>query len=359
MYPAMSVVHALGAKADVLWLGSEDGMEAGLVARAGLPFVGIPAAGLHGVGLAALPRNLFQLGRGVLAARKVLRRYQPDVLFFTGGFVGVPAAIAGRHLPQVLYVPDIEPGLAAIWTSRWASAIAATSEGTRSYYADPAKVVVTGYPTRPELGQLSRHQARADLGLQPEIPTLLVFGGSRGARSINAALWRALPALLDRMQILHITGELDWPRVEPLQRDLAASQAANYHPHPYLHAEMGAALAAADLVVSRAGASCLGEYPLLGLPSILVPYPHAWRYQEVNARHLVSNGAARMLLDEALDEKLVGSVLELMQNRAQLEQMSRAARSLALPQAAQQIAALISDTAAHAAASGEKDGRND
>jgi UDP-N-acetylglucosamine--N-acetylmuramyl-(pentapeptide) pyrophosphoryl-undecaprenol N-acetylglucosamine transferase len=111
--------------------------------------------------------------------------------------------------------------------------------------------------------------------------TVLVFGGSRGARSINEAVWDILPNLLEIAQVVHITGELDWPRVPAVIEKLDATYANRYHPHAYLHEGMGQALGAADLVVSRAGAATIGEYPLFGLPAVLVPYPHAWRYQEV------------------------------------------------------------------------------
>jgi UDP-N-acetylglucosamine--N-acetylmuramyl-(pentapeptide) pyrophosphoryl-undecaprenol N-acetylglucosamine transferase len=128
------------------------------------------------------------------------------------------------------------------------------------------------------------------LHLDPALPVLLVFGGSKGARSINRALLEALPGLLPEMQVLHISGNLDWPEVEAARSALSTGEAAawaeRYHAFPYLHDEMGAALAAADLVVARAGASTLGEFPALGLPAILVPYPHAWRYQKVNADYL-------------------------------------------------------------------------
>ena len=123
VYPALAVVHALGNNADVLWVGGEGGMEGDLVPRTGLDYASIPAAGLHGVGLRSLPGTLWKLGRGVGAARKILRSFQPDVLFFTGGFVGIPVAVAGRNIPQALYVPDIEPGLAARWISRRAAVL--------------------------------------------------------------------------------------------------------------------------------------------------------------------------------------------------------------------------------------------
>src|SRR5207249_1822513 len=137
--------------------------------------------------------------------------------------------------------------------------IALTVDDSRQYFAGQAgKVVVTGYPTRPGLEAVSRAEARAALGLEAERPVLLVTGGSRGARSINRAVFMALPDWLKDYQVVHLTGQLDWQEAEQARAALPAELKARYHAYPFLH-EMGQALAAADLVVSRAGASALGE----------------------------------------------------------------------------------------------------
>ena len=266
----------------MLWVGSEGGMEAELVKRNQIPYAAIPAAGVHGVGWRMLPRNLWQLFRGVLASRRILRQFRPDLLLFTGGYVAVPMAVAGHAVPTLLYVPDIEPGLALKVLARFADRIAVTAESSKKYFRAGAPVTVTGYPIRPELARLERDAARQSLGLAPQGTVLLVMGGSKGARSINRALLAILPDLPVEIQVLHLTGQLDWDEVQGARAALPADVAARYHPLPYLH-DMGAALAAADLAVSRAGASTLGEFPLFGLPAILVPYPYAWRYQKVNA----------------------------------------------------------------------------
>lgn len=341
MYPALAVMRALGGRADVLWVGGEGGMEAALVHRSGIAFEAIPAAGVHGVGLRSLPGNLWRLARGTAAAAKVIRRFQPGALFFTGGYVAVPVAVAGWRLPKAVYVPDVEPGLALRVLARMADVVMVTTEASLRYYPPSRKAVVTGYPTRPELEGLVKEQARQHLGLPASGPVLLVFGGSRGARSINRALWGCLPAILERAHVVHITGELDWPEVEHLQGQVALGLAERYHPHAYLHEDMAAALAAADLAVSRAGASTLGEFPLFGLPAVLVPYPHAWRYQRVNADYLTANGAAVCLNDEDLPEKLAPAVLQLLGDSGRLASMAAAARRLARPSAAQAIASEI------------------
>lgn len=338
MYPALAVLAALGEKADVLWVGGEGGMEASLVRRSGVRLTTVPAAGVHGVGWGALPGNAWRLMRGTFAARNVIKAFRPDVLFFTGGYVAIPVAFAGRGVPKAVYVPDIEPGLALRIVSRMAELVMVTSDQSREFYSEHKDVVVTGYPTRPELREHVSKKDHASLDLDPEQPVLLVFGGSRGARSINQALWQVLPDLLQTTQVVHITGSLDWPNVERVHGELPPHLASSYHPYAYLHEEMGVALGVADLVVSRAGAATMGEFPLFSLPSILVPYPHAWRYQKVNAEYLVAQGAAVRVMDETIEERLLPTILDLLRDRNRLQAMGTAAQRLANPHAADSIA---------------------
>lgn len=324
-------------------------MEEELVKQAGVTFEAIPAAGLHGVGWRALPHNLLQLARGYKQARHILRQFRPEAIFFTGGYLAGPLALASRfpgsgaRRPRnVLYVPDIEPGLALKMLARFADCITVTDESSRTFFSSRSHVVVSGYPTRPELRSWSKKEARSTLGLEDTLPVLLVTGGSKGARSINRALLAALPELLNQAQVVHVSGNLDWPEVSAAQAELRLGingiRATRYHAYPYLHEQMGAALASADLVVARAGASALGEFPLFGLPAVLVPYPYAWRYQEVNARFLAQHGAALVLEDASLSIKLLPAVSELLSDPRRLGQMGDAMRSLARPQAAQVIA---------------------
>jgi undecaprenyldiphospho-muramoylpentapeptide beta-N-acetylglucosaminyltransferase len=338
-YPALAVLQALHArKADVdtLWVGSEAGMEADLVKREGIAFKAIPAAGLHGVGLSALPGNLAQLARGYTASRKIVGEFQPDVLLFTGGYVAGPMALAARSVPTLLYVPDIEPGLAIRSLARFADGIAVTVADSQKFFS--RKVMVTGYPVREGFSKWTRSEGRRALGLTDRLPVLLVLGGSKGARSINRALLASLPGLLQATQVVHITGQRDWDEVTAATSTLTASEKARYKPFAYLHEEMGAALAAADVAVARAGASVLGEFPLFGVAAILVPYPHAWRYQKVNAAYLAEHHAAVVVEDKALQIELPRLVQDLLENSGRREAMQSAMRSLAQPQAADALA---------------------
>lgn len=320
-------------------------MEASLVPRAGIEFQAIPAAGLHGVNLTSLPGNILQLIRGWRQAGNVLERFEPDVLFFTGGYMGIPVALAGRKIPSVMYVPDIEPALALKWIGKWVDIIAVSVDASRTYFPTDKRVEVTGYPIRQELADVEKAGARRFFGLSEELPVILIFGGSRGARSLNQAAWTILSKLLEKTQILHVTGKLDWPQVEAVRCGLFAEQAARYHPYPYLHEEMAQALGAADLVISRAGAATIGEYPHFSLPAVLVPYPHAWRYQKVNADYLTAHGAAVMVSDEALKEDLLPVVEDLLSDPNRMTEMGQAAAMLSRGNAAVRIADLIREAA--------------
>jgi len=349
VYPALAVLQALPSdpRPSILWVGSAGGMERELVERAQVPFEAIPAAGVHGVGLRSLPGNLLQLARGYRSARQILRRFQPDVLLFTGGYVAVPVALAGYRVPSVLYVPDIEPGLALKVLARLADRIAVTAEDSRAFLPSRTNVTVTGYPVRPDLAVWEKRAALQVFGLSDELPVLLVFGGSSGARSINRALLAVLPELLSEMQIIHVSGKLDWAEVEAARQQLSglsgvdAGLMQRYRAFPYLHTEMGAALAASDLALSRAGASTLGEFPQAGLPAVLVPYPYAWRYQKVNADYLAQHGAAIVVLDQDLPQRLAPVVRDLIHDTDRLEQMGRSMHFLARPDAARAIAGLL------------------
>ncbi len=317
-------------------------MEEELVTRNEIPYTSISAAGVHGVGLARLPINIWKLIKGFFASRKILKQFKPDLLFFTGGYVAFPMAVAAIGRPSLLFVPDIEPGLALKALARFASRIALITDTSYQYFSNPSKLTVTGYPVRQELEDWNREKALDKFGFDPSLPTLTVTGGSKGARSINTAVMNILPGLLDKIQVIHLVGHLDWEVIDSQARNLTDSQAKRYRALPYLH-EMGAALAAANLIVSRAGASVLGDYPLFGLPAILVPYPYAWRYQQINANYLAERGAAVIVRDEDLERDLFNQIVELISDSAKLSDMSRSMSALAVPNSAVKIAALMQE----------------
>jgi UDP-N-acetylglucosamine--N-acetylmuramyl-(pentapeptide) pyrophosphoryl-undecaprenol N-acetylglucosamine transferase len=222
-----------------------------------------------------------------------------------------------------------------------------TSPRTQDYVSRP--VTVTGYPVRTDLSHWTRAQGRLNLGLEEDLPVLLVTGGSKGARSINQALIAHLPALLETMQVVHITGEGEAQAVSAATASLTKAQQSRYRQYAFLHENMGAAFAAADFAVMRAGASVLGELPLFGLPAILVPYPHAWRYQWINANYLAENNAAVVIEDRALRSELLTTVQNLLRDPARRASMQAAMRSLAHPEAASLLAGQLLELGGHRA----------
>ncbi len=328
-----------------MWVGSVGGMEQRLVERAGLTFEAISAIGLRGKNPLAMAGGLWTLGRGYRQSRAIIRRFQPAALFVTGGYVCVPVTLAAWRagVPVLIYLPDIVPGLAIKFLARFAERVAVTAAETQAFFA-PGQTLVTGYPTRPDLfaaAESGKAAARQRLGLEADRPVLLLFGGSRGARSLNKALTKDVAAYLEICQIIHVTGTLDAAWVAEKRAALSPALRDNYHVSAYLHDEMIWALAAADLVISRAGASTLGEFPAAGLPAILVPYPYAGAHQKQNADYLARQRAALIIDDAELDEKLRETVLTLLTDTETLETMSQASRALARPDAARRVAQAI------------------
>ena len=324
-------------------------MESKLVRESGLGFASyheILAGPLHGVNPPRAAISLAKAGIGALQSLARLLRIRPQVILLTGGWANLPLALAARVLsiPIVIYLPDIEPGLTIKVLRRFAEKIAITV-GASARYFPPGKTVVTGYPLQENRLGATWVQALERFKLDSTRRTLLVFGGSRGARNINIALGANLGRLLaDGIQVLHVTGELDWQRAQ-LQTG-ALRDHPDYQAYPYLGDDMGLALAAADLAVCRAGASTLAELPYFGLPAILVPYPFAWRYQKVNADYLSERGAAVRLNDEDMSAKFYDTVSKLLHDDSRLREMSRRSRALAKPDGAANLARLLIETGA-------------
>jgi UDP-N-acetylglucosamine--N-acetylmuramyl-(pentapeptide) pyrophosphoryl-undecaprenol N-acetylglucosamine transferase len=342
---ARALVRECAHPVQLLWVGSASGSEREWVCRAGVPFRGITARGVHGLAFWRVGLNLVHLVRGLAQAWREVDEFQPSVCLVTGGYISVPVALAAwvRGVPVLVYLPDIEPGQAVRFISYFARRVAVTAEDSRAYFR-PDKVVVTGYPIRDELKEVDPAAAQRMMDLVPGLPTLLVMGGSRGARSINRALTAALGSLLPECQIIHISGHLDAQWVARCRDELPTELRTRYHHHAYLHSqELAMALGAADLVVARAGAATMGEFPAMGLASVLVPYPHYWRYQKVNAGYLVKRGAAIQLEDGCLDQELAPTVQRLLADEEERRRMGERSRILAQPDAARRIARELLD----------------
>lgn len=323
------------------YVGEAGGIEQGLAEGEGIPFTAVSTGQVRGRAPWVMARNLLRMSRGAQECAALIREWRPDVVLMTGGYVAAPVAWAASRarprVPLLIYLPDLTPGQAIRVTSRAADKVAVSFPEVVRHFG--AKAVVTGYPVRADLCATEKPQAWAALGLSAELPVLLVFGGSRGARSINRALIAALPDLLPRCQVVHATGTTDWQDAQAsvAALKLAPELAGRYHGQPYLN-NMTQALVAADLAVARAGAATLGEFPAARLPAILSPYPYAGQHQEANAAYLADRGAALVIPDGELAARLKGTVLDLLDRPERLQAMSDAAASLARPDAADNIA---------------------
>jgi UDP-N-acetylglucosamine--N-acetylmuramyl-(pentapeptide) pyrophosphoryl-undecaprenol N-acetylglucosamine transferase len=357
VYPALAVVEELRAGDSrpvnegvgserlpkleaVLYVGTVGGIEAEIARGAEIPFKAVRAAGLRGLSLSQKLTNGMCLLMGAVEATRALREFSPDVVLATGGYASAPVVFSAwlRRCPVLIYLPDVVPGLAIRSLSALAKRVAVSFETSAKHFAS-GKAVVTGYPVRPALYAIDRRIAKQRLGLDLDWKTLLVFGGSRGAHSINAAVHASLDVLLEHAQVIHVTGrgDLEWLKVR--RAKLPQRTRVRYLPFDYLHEEMLDALAAADLAVARSGAATMGEFAAVGLPSVLVPYPYSGGHQEANADYMVEQGAARKVTDAALAEgALADAVVELLADEAMLRRMSKQASMLARPDAARSIA---------------------
>jgi UDP-N-acetylglucosamine--N-acetylmuramyl-(pentapeptide) pyrophosphoryl-undecaprenol N-acetylglucosamine transferase len=319
--------HAPNAH-QITFVGSSDGFERPIIQQSGIAFdhfYEVSAGPLNGVGVARALGSTAKIAWGITQATRILSKHQPQAILLTGGWANVPVALAAAVLrvPMLVYLPDIEPGKTIQYLSRIAKKVAVTVGDSKQYFPN-VETVVTGYPLRQNVMQATREAGQAHFKLDGMRPTVLFFGGSRGARSINQAVEAILPDLLELAQVIHVTGTLDWER-----NQATVAPHPDYHAYSYLHDEMGLAMAVADIAVCRSGASTLGELPYFGLPSVLVPYPHAWRYQKTNADYLVSRGAAVRLDDQNLSQELLPTLRTLLQDKVQLEVMKHNARQAA------------------------------
>jgi UDP-N-acetylglucosamine--N-acetylmuramyl-(pentapeptide) pyrophosphoryl-undecaprenol N-acetylglucosamine transferase len=316
------------------------------VPAAGIPFTRLALRSLRTAGAdrhAVL--DPIRLAASVPQAAAILAREGPNAIFTTGGYVAVPVMLAAAafRIPVVLWDGNVIPGRAVRATARLAAMIAVSFEATCRALATAAPgrpCFVTGTPIR-DVAELDREAARRRLEIAPGERVLLIFGGSQTVRRFNAALAEALPRLVERVTVIHVTGEDGYPSALAGREALPEMARQRYRPYPFLRDEMLAALAAADLVVGRAGSSTLAEATALGLPMVVVPYPHAAGHQRANAASLVAAGAARLIDDEAFDAAALLDAARLLDDPAAHAAMSGAARSLGRPGAARAVAELV------------------
>jgi UDP-N-acetylglucosamine--N-acetylmuramyl-(pentapeptide) pyrophosphoryl-undecaprenol N-acetylglucosamine transferase len=338
--PALAIAQELQRRyeAEVLFIGTARGLENRLVPAAGFPLQLVKVGALNRVSLATRLRTALDLPRAIFTAAGMLNDFHPDVVIGVGGYASGPAMLAAilKHTPTLAFEPNLVPGFANRMVARFVSAAAVHFEQTSEHFRN---AVVTGVPVRPAFFQIPRKL------YSPGSPTLLVFGGSQGARAINQAVIRSLPELMRRLPGLHMihqTGEREYNEVQAAYAEIAISSEV----HKFID-DMPAFFSRADLVLCRSGASTVAEIAAAGKPAIFVPFPRAADdHQRRNAEAMEQANAAVVLEETRLDEVwLVDTVEALLADPGRLARMSDAARAMAHPDAAKEIAELAAKVA--------------
>jgi UDP-N-acetylglucosamine--N-acetylmuramyl-(pentapeptide) pyrophosphoryl-undecaprenol N-acetylglucosamine transferase len=351
IYPAVAVARELEQRfrAEILYIGDSDGLETRLVPEAGFRLVTIHAGRLQRHWSARTMRDLARVPIGFVEARRQVRAFAPHVAFTSGGYVAVPAGFATRRLgaPLLIHQQDVPPNLANRLLRRLATEITVSFEESLRYFPK-SKTHVVGNPVRDAIVSVAGTDPRVHkrtLGFSPAFPLLVVTGGSQGARHVNQALVAALPRLLERFQVLHISGQRIYDETAAAASErmqgLPEHVAARYRLVPYLDDEMPIALAAADLIVARAGAATLAELAVLGKPSVLVPLMPGLggSPQEANAAMFAHHGATRVILDAELSgERLFEEIATIFADPDTRARLGLQARTLARPDAARELA---------------------
>lgn len=351
IYPALAIADGVRLRhpaAEVLYVGTRNSMEQDIVPRAGYQFCAISSAGLK---RRLTPGNLVALlcaTRGFVEALSLVSRFKPDVVVGTGGYACGPVVLAAvaRRVPTLIHEQNAFPGLTNRVLARFVSCTALTFAEAIRYLPQKARVRITGLPVRPDILAVRRDVARARHGLDHAAFAIVSFGGSRGARSINQAMVEVCRVLKDvpGVRLYHATGQNQYDSFVKALEDAQVSLAAtgNITVVPYFY-EIAGLLAAADLVICRAGASTIAEITVLGLPSILVPYPYATgNHQEHNARALVQRGAAVLVLDRDLNgEVLLRLITTLRNDEERRRRMAEAARAFGKPNALEKLLDII------------------
>ena len=333
--PALAIAQELQKRygAEVLFIGTARGIENRLVPAAGFPLRLVQVGALNKVSLKTRVKTLFDLPRAVWDARRILSEFAPDVVIGVGGYASGPAMLAAilKRIPTLAFEPNVVPGFANRVVARMVSAAAVHFQETARYFP---RAVVTGVPVRDAFFKIAGTATGNDR------PTLLVFGGSQGANAINQAMIKCLPELVKQVpdiHIIHQTGERDYNDAQAAYQK-AGSSAEVY---PFI-TDMPAFFARADLILCRSGASTVAEITAAGKPAVFVPFPRAADdHQRVNAQALERAGAAVVAEETKLERVwLADTLAALLADPGRLQRMSRAARKLAHPDAAGDIAAM-------------------
>lgn len=348
--PAIALAEELHSRGhEIEFVGNPKGLEARLVPQAGFDFYELESSGFDRAHPQTLFKAFYNIARGSQILKKHFTATKPDALIGFGAYLELAAANAARALkiPVVIHEQNSVPGLANKLVARFASLIALSYPSTEAIFSSirskHSQMIVTGNPVRSSVLSSSREAGREAYKIPKDAFMLLVFGGSLGARHINQAMCKLKDKLLEQKNIyvVHSVGKLDYKQVVQ-DFDLSNDEQKHYIIKDYID-NMGDTLKAADLVVSRAGASSIAEISALAVPSILIPYPHATEnHQQKNAQFLVESGAGLLLEDEKLEGDALDTLLfELIASPENREQMQKAALELSGEGAAYKLASAV------------------
>jgi len=340
-------------------------MEARIVKSAGINFASIKAGKFRRMHATNIVRQIFNpatLGlnardslrvvSGIYQSLAIIRRFKPDVIFIKGGYVGLPLGIAAGWLrvPYIIHESDLIPGLANKMLARKAARVAVGFPTDQYPTLSQNRLIYSGNPVRPELLGIDASAAKKHFGFSSKLPVVLVTGGSQGARTLNNAIVGALPQLVQHFQLIHLTGESEIETVKFQTGRLKLDHPERYRPFAYLAEEMGQALAAADVVISRAGATTISELALLDKPTILVPNAQMAGHQLANAQLLARSGAVRLIGEDRLTPSiLMRELTGVTGSEEEREYLIKHLATFAVPDAAERLAGEIIKVGAHAA----------
>jgi UDP-N-acetylglucosamine--N-acetylmuramyl-(pentapeptide) pyrophosphoryl-undecaprenol N-acetylglucosamine transferase len=361
--PALAIYEGLqtrlGHNVDVLYVGTEHGLERDLVPRAGVAFRTVHAGALLRRGFGGKLRAVAETARGLVDAWRLLGQFRPRVVVGTGGYVSGPVGLAavGRGIPLVLQEQNVWPGFTNRMLARRAHAICVPFAEAVRYLPDGSRAIVSGNPVRPSLLAISRDAARERLGVGADDVLLVASGGSQGAPAINNFLLRMWPALAGQPHV-HVRWATGPRRYDAVAARLpeAAGSGSRLQVLPYLY-DMDWALKAADVVVGRAGANTCNEVLACGLAALLVPSPFVSEdHQTKNAAHLADAGAAVMVAEADLERDGPDVLQALLSDRGRREALCRAARGQFRPDALDRIVEAVLAAAGRAGPGPEDSG---
>ncbi len=348
IYPAIAVANEmriLAPKTQVLYMGTQNGMERELAQKEGFPFFPVRSSGVMRKSPAVAAKGILSASLGVSDALKGLRRFGPDVVFGTGGYASGPVMLASRliRIPGAIQEQNAMPGKTNLMLSRLVKKVFCAFEYTEQFFPEGTNTVVTGNPIRKSLFGSTKEQGRAYFGFDTKSKVILIFGGSRGAKSLALAGIHMAQTLIPGASLLMVTGKqyYHWV-VEELgatpESGIDGAKTGNIIIRPYVH-NMAEAYSAADLLVGRAGGMTLSEVTALGLPSVLIPSPNvANNEQEHNAKALLQAGAA-VIVKEGPDtsKDAADAAFSIVSNEVESVRMRNAALRIGKPTAAQDI----------------------